>query len=57
MKDKEIKERGFNVMFEKSIKSYNKVPFKQIDFVRTDDKKDDVYSGGSSLIGYFSMTE
>ena len=57
MKDKELKERGFNKTLEESIKSLNETPFKQINFVRTDDKKDDVDSGGCNLIGYYSMTE
>lgn len=57
MKYKELKERGFNEKLEKSIKSLNETPFKQINFVRSDDKKDEIDSGGSNLIGYFSMTE
>lgn len=57
MKDKELKERGFNETLEESIKTLNKTPFKRINFVRSDDKKDVVDSSGSSLIGYFSMTE
>lgn len=57
MKDKELKKRGFNETLEESIKTLNKTPFKRINFVRSDDKKDEIDSGGSNLIGYFSMTE